>query len=301
MMDSEWLDDYLALLEFGNFSRAAERRNVSQPSFSRRIRALEDWVGASLFDRSTHTIRLTPAGDSFRPVAEETLRRLQIGREVARVTARASAETLRFASTNLLSLTFFPTWLRQMEEQVALTARIELTSDTMVACERLMIEGRAQFLLCHHHGAAVTRLGSDFRSIRLGSDRLLPVAAPTLLDREVKALPQLAFSGDSGMGRILTAAWKAAGVAPMAPPVFTSHSASALISMARDGRGVAWSVLSTVQDDLEAGRLSHAGHVDDEIAIEIRLWRPKARQSPAAEALWSQLTKTGPETALQDA
>ena len=48
-MDLDWLKDFLTLAEQKNFSRAADARNVSQPAFSRRIRALEDWIGTALF------------------------------------------------------------------------------------------------------------------------------------------------------------------------------------------------------------------------------------------------------------
>ena len=41
-LDLEWLEDFLALAETGNFSRAAEARAIAQPAFSRHIRALED-------------------------------------------------------------------------------------------------------------------------------------------------------------------------------------------------------------------------------------------------------------------
>ncbi len=64
-MDTSWLQDFLTLADCGNFSRAAERRNMTQPAFSRRIRMLEEWVGAALFDRSTHQATLTPAGACF--------------------------------------------------------------------------------------------------------------------------------------------------------------------------------------------------------------------------------------------
>ena len=50
-MDLDWLKDFLALAELKTFSRAADARNVTQPAFSRRIRALEDWIGAPLFVR----------------------------------------------------------------------------------------------------------------------------------------------------------------------------------------------------------------------------------------------------------
>ncbi|NIJ43005.1 DNA-binding transcriptional LysR family regulator [Parvibaculum indicum] len=292
-MNIDWLDDFLVLVEVGGFARAAEQRAVTQPTFSRRIQALEEWVGATLVDRSTHTMKLTAAGESFKVVAEQTVRRLQLGREEARAIAKISSETLRFASTHALSLTFFPTWLRRLEKDEPTSVTVELTADHMVACERLMIEGRAQFLLGHHHEAATTRFGKDFRSVRLGEDTLLPVISPELAKQVVpEKAPQLSFSAESGMGRILSAAWAASGRTPRTKPVFSSHLASVLTAMARDGRGVAWTALSLVSDDIEAGTLLRAGPPDQDIPIEIRLWRPAARQSPAAEALWSRILKS---------
>ncbi len=292
-MNIEWLDDYLALIEAGGFARAAEQRAITQPTFSRRIRSLEDWVGVTLIDRSTHTMRLTPAGESFKAVAEEATRRLQLGRDEARAIGKASFETLRFAATHALSLTFFPSWLRQLEKDEPTTVTVELTADHMVACERLMMEGRAQFLLCHHHGAAPTRLGKDFRSVLLGEDVLLPVISPQLAaDTALENAPQLALSPESGMGRILAAAWAMAGRTSPSMSVFTSHLASVLTAMARNGRGVAWTALSLVNDDIAAGTLMRAGTPEQEVPIEIRLWRPSARQSPAAEALWSKILKS---------
>ena len=47
-LDLEWLEDFLALAETGNFSRAAEARAIAQPAFSRHIRDLEDWVGVDV-------------------------------------------------------------------------------------------------------------------------------------------------------------------------------------------------------------------------------------------------------------
>ena len=79
-MEFAWLEDFLALVDFGNFSRAAELRHVTQPAFSRRIRALEDWVGVDLFERDSHPVMLTEAGRRFRPVAEELLRLALQGR-----------------------------------------------------------------------------------------------------------------------------------------------------------------------------------------------------------------------------
>ena len=61
-LDLDWLEDFIALAESGNFSRAAQARNIAQPAFSRHIKSLEEWVGVDLFDRTSHPVSLTAAG-----------------------------------------------------------------------------------------------------------------------------------------------------------------------------------------------------------------------------------------------
>ncbi|KAB1073759.1 LysR family transcriptional regulator [Methylobacterium planeticum] len=300
-MDAAWLEDFLALIDCGHFSRAAEQRNITQPAFSRRIRALEDWIGATLFDRDCQPVALTAAGERFRPVAEETLRRLFQGREAAREAGRSAAATLRFAATQALSLTFFPTWLRAIEAADPLEATIHLTAAHMSACEQMMLRGEAQFLLCHHHPRAANLLLTEqFRSLVLGADRLLLVSAPqphgssprfTLPGNPAEPVPLLAFSEESGLGRILTGARPRIDGAGGLRIAFTSHLASVLVAMARDARGVAWAPMSLVSADLERGSLVRAGPPDEDIPIEIRLFRPRPRQSPPAERLWGAIAQ----------
>ncbi|HLZ65346.1 MAG TPA: LysR family transcriptional regulator [Aliidongia sp.] len=301
-MEFSWLEDFLALVDSGNFNRAAEARHLTQPAFSRRIRALEDWVGAPLFDRATHRVTLTPAGDRFRPLAEDLVRRLLQGREEIRQASATAAASLRFAATHVLSLTFFPVWLRSLEARTRL-GPVHLVSDTMRACAQIMRAGQAQFLLCHHHPALPAPLDADqFRSIQVGDDVLLPVAAPddagrprfALADAATDAptdasVPHLAYSPDSALGRIVAAARGGADAARTPDPVFTSHLATVLRAMAADGRGIAWLPESLIADDLARRTLVRAGDGAWAAPVEIRLYRAKARQSPAAEAFWSAL------------
>jgi len=300
-MEVAWLEDFIALADCMNFSRAAEQRHVTQPAFSRRIRALESWLGYPLFDRHTHRLSLTPAGETFLGVAEEVLARLSRGREEAREAARTAAGTLRFASTHSLSLTFFPSWLRAIDATIAHGAHgtIELIADNMQACERLMLDGGAHFLLCHAHPAAENKLAPEnFVSIHLGNDVLMPVTArgPDGLPRYAlpgtpeAPVPHLAFSEKSGMGRIIAAVWEQDGREKWLDPVFTSHLAIMLKTMAVDGRGVAWAPRSLIVDELAPeGPLARAGDASWDVPIEIRLFRPRARQSPNAETFWAAL------------
>lgn len=292
-MNSDWLEDFLALAEAGGFSRAAEKRYVSQPNLSRRIMALEEWMGATLVDRSSHTITLTPAGEIFRPIAQDLLRQLHQAQMLAQEVAEANHQKLKFAATHVLSLTFFPAWLREVESLHPITATIELTADNMVACENLMLEGHVQFLICHHHEDAPVKLNDRFRSIPIGSDRLIPVAAPSLLSGgETDEMPRLEFSSESGMGRILASLKLPEQHGQV---IFVSHLSSVLTAMARSGRGVTWSPISQVKDDLDRGTLVHAETFGPPVDIEIRLWRHKSRMSTTAESLWRGLQSRSPE------
>ncbi|MCR6633198.1 MAG: LysR substrate-binding domain-containing protein [Magnetospirillum sp.] len=285
-MDLTWLEDFAALAETGNFSRAAEARHCTQPAFSRRIRALEDWVGAPLFDRSANPVRLTEAGERFHPAAAEAWRHLMQARDQAREAAHVAETQLVVAATHALSLLFFPAWLKHLEKRGAV-APVRLVSDSQQDCEELMAQGGAQFLLCHHHPAVPGRMDDHaFIATNVGKDLLVPVAAPGVIESLTGELPYLAYSAQSGMGRILAAQLRQR--TPLAlKPVFTSHLSVVLRAMARDGRGLAWLPLSLVSEDIADGRLTRIGGGDWTIPVEIRLFRPRARQSPAAEAFWS--------------
>ena len=53
-MDLNWLRDFESLARTRNFTRAATERNITQSAFSRRIKALESWVGSPMVNRATY-------------------------------------------------------------------------------------------------------------------------------------------------------------------------------------------------------------------------------------------------------
>ncbi|MCT4654907.1 MAG: LysR family transcriptional regulator [Cohaesibacter sp.] len=55
----------------GSMTGAARRLEISQPQLSRRLRQMEEGVGARLFDRTPQGLRLTTAGETLLPLAEK--------------------------------------------------------------------------------------------------------------------------------------------------------------------------------------------------------------------------------------
>ena len=159
-LDLDWLEDFVALAETGNFSRAAEARAIAQPAFSRHIRSLEEWVGIDLIDRGTHPVELNGAGRTFLPFARDALAGLQAARIKARLAQDQSAASLRFAVTHALSITFFPRWLGALETNLQ-HGPVQTLSDHSRACEDLMIQRRVQFVLCYGHAEPPGRLDGD--------------------------------------------------------------------------------------------------------------------------------------------
>src|SRR5947209_13320285 len=72
-MDFDQLETFLEVARHTSFSRAAEKRFRTQPAISSQIRALEEEVGARLFDRGGGKVALTAAGKLFQQYAEQTL------------------------------------------------------------------------------------------------------------------------------------------------------------------------------------------------------------------------------------
>ena len=302
-MEINLLHDFIAVAATRSFSRAAEQRNSSQPALSRRIQTLELWTGTPLFDRTTHTVSLTSAGEVFLQTAEDILRRLAAGRLEAQERARGASDVLKFASTNALSLTFFPDWLRRVETKLSFVPNVQLVANHMDACERTLLAGEAHFLLCHHHPSAATALmPSHFRSLHVGNDRLIPASVPLsgrsrkprfkLPGTENAPVQFLSFRPESGMGKILEAVLATSPMKAHLRTTFTSHLAKLLVTMVQAGRGMAWLPESLIADQLASGDLVAAGGQEWHIPIEIHVFRPKFRLAQAPESFWQHVLKT---------
>ena len=88
---------FLALCEEQNFTRAAKRRGVSQPSLTNAIKRLEDEFGGALFIRAKSKTILTKLGMLMKSRIKKINREAELAHEIARLYAK------RVANLNTLS------------------------------------------------------------------------------------------------------------------------------------------------------------------------------------------------------
>jgi LysR family transcriptional regulator, hypochlorite-specific transcription factor HypT len=297
-MNLSWLDDFLALAATGNFSRAADERHMTQPAFGRRIKALEEWLGTELFDRSSQPVRMTATGDWFYSVAQDLLAQVARVPGEARAVAEVNSSSLRFAATHALSFTFMPEWLRSLEPHT-MGCNIQLGSDMLQRCEALLEQSKVQFVVCHSHPQAPGHLHAEgFPSVRIGSDVLIPVTGVDAQGKPLHTLQGtdapvsiLTYSGESGLGAILRATLNARLEKLSKRTPFTAHLASVLRTVVLDDRGIAWLPQSLIADDLATKRLVPAASQDWNLDLEIRLFRSRTSMGRSAEALWQAVSK----------
>ncbi|WP_190812767.1 LysR family transcriptional regulator [Saccharopolyspora pogona] len=94
-MELRHLVSFLAIAEELHFGRAAARLHLAQPSLSQHLQRLERSVGVALVARNSHEVRLTPAGVTFRELAQDIVARAERAGQAARAAAAGRAGTVR--------------------------------------------------------------------------------------------------------------------------------------------------------------------------------------------------------------
>jgi DNA-binding transcriptional LysR family regulator len=116
-LESKWLEDFSALAATRSFSQAAERRFVTQPAFSRRIRSLEAALGLTLVNRSRTPVELTAAGQLFLVTARTVVEQLgEVLRHLHHLEG-GQGEVMQVAAAHSLALGFFPRWIAQLRNE----------------------------------------------------------------------------------------------------------------------------------------------------------------------------------------
>lgn len=97
-MELRTLGSFVAVVDAGTVSAAAEQVRVTQPALSRQVRQLERELGVDLFERVAGRLVLSAAGRSLLPLARDVLASAETLRTAARVRAEGGLDRVTIAA-----------------------------------------------------------------------------------------------------------------------------------------------------------------------------------------------------------
>ncbi len=258
-MDPKWLRDLLALHTAQSFSRASQQRNITQSAFSRRIRSLEDWVGTPLVQRESVPLELSAAGKDLIPLARAIIARLD---ELdAHVAERRNDQRrfLRFAAQHSPSTMALPAHLRALHARIP-GLRTHVISANLSDCIDRLNAGRCDIVICYTHPAARLELDGDtYETLRIGTDRLVPVTSTAAAGAwqfpgtQQDPVPVVTYEAESFLGMVLRETLADPGL--FAEIRHIDSYSEALKQIVLTGMGVAWLPHALVAEEVRRGAL----------------------------------------------
>lgn len=272
-MNHDWLDDVLAVLDAGSFVGAAERRNITQSAFTRRIRAIEDGLGAPLFDRRRKPVELLPALRGQEPALRRLAQDMRALRADLRASAKGAGRIVTLACQHAITATISPGLVKHLTELGWSSVRVR--SGNRDECLLQLISGVADIVVTYDHPEPAAVLErSGLVEQRIGREILVPVSIPALAATLGDDLPVIAYPSDVFLGEVVERRlW--AGLPQGCTINRRAETALTLAAYhyALNGIGIAWLPLSLVAADLDTGRLVKPDKAGPDYALDIRMIR----------------------------
>ncbi len=116
-MNLNQLKYFVSVAETGNFTKAGANHFISQTAITQQIHALEELIGAKLFDRNSRPVSLTPAGKVFLKEAREILARMDSALSRTREATTGLEGELRLGFTKGYEHSDLPKFLRSFHQE----------------------------------------------------------------------------------------------------------------------------------------------------------------------------------------
>lgn len=294
-MDINWLQDFVCLCRTLNFTRAAEERNITQPAFSRRIKSLENWLGAPLITRSTYPVQLSDAGTQFLPVAQETIANLTDMRQTIRAQERGTTAFQRIAVLHTISVNYLSARIVEFEE-IMPNLRVRVYSDNLRACCQMLSEGNCDFLIYYRHQDVSPMFAeTQFARKDIGIDMLIPVAEAgaaaaggwDLTTPPGYDIPYLGYEPTSFLGTVVD---QTIGTRKPALALrYMDALTEAIKRRTMAGSGIAWLPESAVADEIADGRLVLVGGPEWQAKLTLSLFCSLDRLDRTGQLVWESL------------
>lgn len=260
-MNLYWLDDVLVLLEEQNLTRAAARRNVTQPAFSRRIRSFEDWLGTPVLDRGINRIGLSPALRANEGDIRALIVRIEELRNQIHTFDPASS-TITIAAQHAPIHSTFPD-MAVLAKHHFPSIKFRLRAGNQRDCVSMFLRKDTDVLLCYEaEDDGPLPFGETVKRSVWGTDHLVPVIGGKLRflvsgDGTITSnLPAIIYPMSSYFGQILSNRRKPFGTRTMSSNVACETAFSnGIKELILKGLGVGWLPLSMAYKEIESGDL----------------------------------------------
>ena len=294
-MDLNWLRDFECLARTLNFTRASNERNITQSAFSRRIKALENWVGLPLVNRATYPIQLTEAGQNFLPTAKAAIAQLTESRQSIRDADRGDTRFVRISALHTISINYLAHQIERIQKEIP-ELRTRVISDSLSTCCELLLEGAVDIMLVYYHQYVSPKIDdTGFERKDLLSDKLIPVAARDaaqrqgwhLSNRDGAPIPHLAYEQSSFLGQVIENS-----ISIEALNIETIYIDGLVETIRRrllQGSGVAWMPQTAVETELQNGSLVAIGDQSLNISVTISALANPTYVDDSARKMWSLL------------
>ncbi len=293
-MEIRWLEDFIALARTRHFSRAADEQNVTQPTFSRRIKMLEEEMGVTLIDRNTLPLSLTPAGEIFLKSAAEISGLLKDTKSRCACAHKIQENTLKFATSQTLYLCFYQSWLKPLCDTHNVDVELNLDSTAWNAKQFVgaLLQNQCDAMLCYWHPSMEDmRLADDTAAtqyVTLCQEVLVPVSAAdsagkaqyVLPGRSQEPLPFIDFHEQSLLRPALQTLIEAHAQQLHLQTVNRNFHSVSVKAMVKEGFGIGWIPWRLAQESLEYGKLCLAGDSEWTLPIEVRLYWSRENTNP---------------------
>lgn len=292
-MRLDWLEDILAIAQTGSFSGAAERRNLTQSAFSRRIQQIEDHIGVALFDRSRKPVQLRPTTLAQGAQIEQITAALRQLVTDLRRGDRVASNRIVIASQHSLTSSLAPRIIQDIQDRGE-EVYVRLRSGNLDECHALLLSRQADLAIVYTARDMGDQLSGDYLEVLdIGPDRLIPVLRPDLakahLDgRDLHEIPYVAYPPDVFFGtimaeRILPLISARSAALPRAETALTM----AALELAASGVGVAWVPQSLAR--LALPRVSDLSAALPSCELTVRALRLRGQRSRAETVTWDHL------------
>jgi len=298
-MELEWLQDFVSLANTGSFSKAADQRHISQSAFSRRIQALEHWLGTELINRHTHPVSLTDAGSQLIQTANQVIRTLYKTREDYGDSEPGKPRNLSIGVANHLSIHFVPHWLKKVAPGLG-NRKFQLVTGLKAGLGfvELLKAQRLDFLLAY--GGSVSMKDHDaglFESVILGKDVLLPVCRTSFMVEQMYQfpatadypLPYISYMPGSALANLVNRLNTSMDNPVHLKTIIETGTAETIKALVLTDFGLAWLPRLAIAEELKNGTLTELGDARYRIPFNIELFRYTANTHPDIIMTWEKL------------